>query len=429
MAAVAETLDREVAEWVIRLGGNVVTADPQPKVMADLSDLPQQDFRLHTVNLVGTNINPPDLVRLAELTHLKALYLPGPIFNPNAGKHPDHNPHMRHLAKLTDLEILQLSDHFITTIKLRDSGLEQIASLTNLRELRLALTEVKGKSLGPFRKLRFLDLSFAPVDDAGIKNVEGMAELSKLYLRDTQVSDEGLKSLSSLHQLTELDLHGTRVSDQGLSQLKDLGQLRKLNLLGTQVTDAGLENLLGMSQLEELVLYRTQVTNAGLEKLKQLKLLSSLDLRYTRTTRTGVAGLQAALPNCQIDFVDFALRPVGKVATAAPPVGKGAKAVAEWIQAMGGKAVWAERHPSGSLAGFDGSHRLAARGSTRPFRSPCGRPEEHRDWRSGPPILVTGREADGAGTRSHVDDRPRTGASCVAEDSSQTQPGTHPGSW
>ena len=171
MAALAETLDREVAEWVIRLGGNVMTAGPQSKVLADLSDLPQQDFRLHSVNLVGANINPPDLVRLAELTHLKALYLPGPIFNPNAGKHPDHNPQMRHLAKLTELEVLQLSDHFITTIKLRDSGLEQIASLTNLRELRLALTEVKGKSLGPFRQLRFLDLSFAPVNDEGIKNV------------------------------------------------------------------------------------------------------------------------------------------------------------------------------------------------------------------------------------------------------------------
>ena len=128
VAALAETLDREVAEWVIRMGGNVVTMGPQPRVLSDLSDLPQKDFRIHTVNLVGANINPPDLVRLAELTHLKALYLPGPIFNPNAGRHPDHNPHMRHLAKLTDLEVLQLSDHFITTIKLRDSGLEQIAS-------------------------------------------------------------------------------------------------------------------------------------------------------------------------------------------------------------------------------------------------------------------------------------------------------------
>src|SRR5262245_54461608 len=84
-AAHAEALDREVAEWVIRLGGNVMTAGPQSKVLADLSDLPQQDFLLHSVNLVGANINPPDLVRLADLTHLKALYLPGPIFNPNAG--------------------------------------------------------------------------------------------------------------------------------------------------------------------------------------------------------------------------------------------------------------------------------------------------------------------------------------------------------
>ena len=365
MAALAETLDREVAEWVIRLGGNVMTAGPQSKVLADLSDLPQQDFRLHSVNLVGANINPPDLVRLADLTHLKALYLPGPIFNPNAGKHPDHNPHMRHLAKLTELEVLQLSDHFITTIKLRDSGLEQIASLTNLRELRLALTEVKGKSLGPFRKLRFLDLSFAPVDDEGIKNVEGMAELSKLYLHDTQVSDEGLKSLSSLHQLTELDLHGTRVSDIGLSRLKELAQLRKLNLLGTQVTDTGLESLLGMSQLEELVLYRTQVTNAGLEKLKQLKHLTSLDLRYTRTTRSGVASLQAALPHCQIDFVDFALRPAGKVATATLPVGKGEKAVGRLDSGYRREGRLGRRHHSGRVAGIDGGHRLTARSSPR----------------------------------------------------------------
>ncbi|MCI0423193.1 MAG: hypothetical protein L0312_28880, partial [Acidobacteria bacterium] len=214
--ATAATLDREVAEWVIRLGGNVVTMGPQPKTIADLSDLPQKDFRLHTVNLVGANINPPDLARLTELTHLKALYLPGPMWNPNAGRHPDHNPQMRHLAKLTDLEVLHLSDHFITTIKLRDTGLEQIAGLVNLRELRLRLTEIQGKSLSPFRNLRFLDLSFAPVDDAGVKSLEGMADLSKLYLRDTQVSNEGLKSLSQLRHLTELDLHGTRVNDAGL---------------------------------------------------------------------------------------------------------------------------------------------------------------------------------------------------------------------
>ena len=132
------------------------------------------------------------------------------------------------------------------------------------------------------------------------------------------------------------------MSDLGLSELKELAQLRKLNLLGTQVTDTGLESLVGMTQLEELVLYRTQVTNAGLEKLKQFKHLTSLDLRYTRTTRSGVASLQAALPHCQVDFVDFSLRPTAKVATATLPIGKGEKAVADWIQAIGGKAVWAD---------------------------------------------------------------------------------------
>ncbi|MSO21929.1 MAG: hypothetical protein EXQ58_01465 [Acidobacteria bacterium] len=230
--AAAETLDCEVAEWVIRLGGSVVTTGPQPRVMADLADLLQQDFRLNTMNLVGTNINPPDLERLAELTPLKPLYLPSPIFNPNAGNHPDHNPHMR--------------------------------------QLHLALTEVSGKSLDPFRRLRFLDLSVTPVDDAGIKNLYGRVGLSKLYLHDTQV------------------------------------------------------------------------TNEGMEKLKQPNHLASPDLRYTRTTRAGTASLQAALPDSQADFVDFARRPIGKVPTATLPVGKGEKVVAGWIQAMVGKAVCAD---------------------------------------------------------------------------------------
>ena len=229
------------------------------------------------------------------------------------------------------------------------------------------------------------------MDDEGIKNVEGMAELSKLYLRDTQVSDDGLKSLSSLHQLTELDLHGTRVTDRGLAQLKELAQLRRLNLLGTQVTDTGLENLLGMSQLEELVLYRTQVTNAGLEKLKQLKHLTSLDLRYTRTTRAGVASLQTALPDCGLTSSILHCGP-RKWRQRNLPVGKGEKAAAEWIQLMGGKVVWAE----GSIQNIS----LASTSITDSQLEVLGelpnlrelRPEKHRDWRPGHPVLLTRRK-------------------------------------
>ncbi|HEX4715237.1 MAG TPA: hypothetical protein VH164_09950, partial [Ktedonobacteraceae bacterium] len=323
-----EQSERQVAEWVIRQGG-YVTVEGRLDPIRKLEELPRGDVRVRGINLVGTLADPSELKRFTGLTGLRELELPGPQWNPGAGSRLDANEEFRALANLTGLEKLTFSLHFLTNINVQDKGLAHLSKLTNMKELRLAQTQVKGTSLAPFTQLRYLDVSYTPFNDEGLANLEKMTQLSKLYLRDTFVTDEGLKHLSDLKKLTELDLYGVRVSDTGLAYLKNLTALRKLNLLGAAVTDSGLDQLAAMTELRELNLYRTQITNAGLERLKAMKHLAALDLRYTRATRAGIDSLRGKLPACRVTFLD------SSVERASKPVEGGT--LSSWVQSLGGK--------------------------------------------------------------------------------------------
>ncbi|MGH9853384.1 MAG: hypothetical protein ACREBD_26385, partial [Blastocatellia bacterium] len=90
MTMMALASEREIAEWVIRQGGRVILeGDRQP--IADVAQFPAGEIRITGVDLTGTLIDPKDLEKLSGLTHLKELYLPGPIWNPGAGSRLDAN--------------------------------------------------------------------------------------------------------------------------------------------------------------------------------------------------------------------------------------------------------------------------------------------------------------------------------------------------
>ena len=55
LPAYAEENDRLVAERVLRLGGAVILEGQQRPIL-DLHDLPDTEFRLHTVDLVGVSM-------------------------------------------------------------------------------------------------------------------------------------------------------------------------------------------------------------------------------------------------------------------------------------------------------------------------------------------------------------------------------------
>src|SRR6266545_2895397 len=342
--------DRIVAERVLRLGGSVVL-DGQQRRIADLHELPDKDFRIHTLDLVGVSMGAwglkDELSRLPALPHLKELYINGRLwYNQPVSLVADT---IGLFASATGLEKLVLSKPVQTYIPLEDPVLDRLAALPALTELRLHQTKLPGAALAPFTKLQYLDLSHNRFfDDGGLRHVGRMTALRKLYLTGTSISDEGMRQLAGLTELTELALDGTGISDAGLAHLAGLIKLRRLDLLGSNVTDAGLVHLQRMTGLEELSLYRTRVSNAGLARLTPLSRLRALDVRYSRVTASGVKELGARIPGARILADEGSSRTAKRTVEAATVAGRGEEAIASWLESVGARVRRHDAHVVGA---------------------------------------------------------------------------------
>ena len=196
--------------------------------------------------------------RLVGLTAIRDLYLPGPSWNPASGSRLDANEELKNLAGLVTLQRLYFSMHFLPNINVRDNGLAYLTKLTKLRDIRLAQCRISAPDLALFADLESLDVSYTTFNDSGMKSLQNLKNLRRLYLRDTLITDEGLQYLENMPHLEELDLYGTKVSDAGLSHLKKLTGLTKLNLLGANVSDESASIFAGFPHLRELNLYRSR---------------------------------------------------------------------------------------------------------------------------------------------------------------------------
>ena len=73
--AVAQTSfaeEREIALWILRLGGQVMV-DGGKAPISDPFDLPHRNFRITMVDMHGTVAEPKDLERLKNLTQVHEL--------------------------------------------------------------------------------------------------------------------------------------------------------------------------------------------------------------------------------------------------------------------------------------------------------------------------------------------------------------------
>lgn len=326
LAALGGPADRSVAQWTLLEGGRVGIGG---RVITDVTELPAGDFEVQMVDWVAVNAIPEDLERMTGLRGLRELRLPGPLWNRNADGGKDLSKLMQFLAPVSGLEKLTFSDHFLDRIRFRDAGLEEIHSLTGLRELAVRQAEVKGPGLRHFVNLESLDVTLCPVAD--FAPLAGMRKLRRLWAGDTFVVD--LAPLAKLTALEDLDLHGTGVRDEGIVHLAGLKGLRRLDLQGTAITDAAVETLENLPNLESLNLYRTKLSNAGLARLSKLKKLREIDVRYTRVTASGYDGLRAALPGARVQFAGGGGRAISKME---PPAGNNPGALAAWVRSIGG---------------------------------------------------------------------------------------------
>jgi Leucine-rich repeat (LRR) protein len=166
-------------------------------------------------------------------------------------------------TKITDntLEILttvpSLESLDIGFAEITDVGLDHLALLQNLRELTIGgnkLTDDGVQLLRQLPQLTYLDLSGSQrtdsglwsvlLTDGGLESVATLTELQELRIGGTSVSARGLEKLKGLSKLVELNLQRCkRVGDDSIPVLSTFGKLRVLDIKDTAITEQGIAQL------------------------------------------------------------------------------------------------------------------------------------------------------------------------------------------
>lgn len=159
---------------------------------------------------------------------------------------------LQHLASVPSLESLDIG-----FVQLTDVGLDQLTSLPKLHELTIGGNKLSDAGLQSLRQmpgLTYLDLSGAQRTDSGLWSVsvtesglEAIATLQNLRclrMNGTSVSPRGLEKLKSLSKLERLDLQGCkRLNDEAVNTLKSFPALRSVDVTGTGMTEKGIAAL------------------------------------------------------------------------------------------------------------------------------------------------------------------------------------------
>jgi Leucine-rich repeat (LRR) protein len=156
---------------------------------------------------------------------------------------------LEHVSGLTTLESLDVGYAEVT-----DVGLDRLAALTNLKELTIGgnkLTDAGLQSLRFLTGLTYLDVSGTQrtdsglwsisLTDLGIDAIATLKELKELRLNGMTVSARSLGKLKTLRKLERLSLQlCRRVGDDAAPVLASMPSLRVLDLKGTAMTEKGL---------------------------------------------------------------------------------------------------------------------------------------------------------------------------------------------
>ncbi len=177
------------------------------------------------------------------------------------------------LSKLTTTPLDQLDRQYQKFLEVRKESIVHHFECTDQQSFSLGRCGLTGKELqrvARCKKLRWLELSGNPeIGDQDLAYLEGLKDLTQLFLDLTDVTDAGIPSIIKLDSLQEIDLGGTAVGDDGLKLLSTLTSLEVLWLANSKVTDRGITHLQELPNLRLVDLRKTQTTQAGIEQLKR----------------------------------------------------------------------------------------------------------------------------------------------------------------
>jgi Leucine-rich repeat (LRR) protein len=159
------------------------------------------------------------------------------------------------LAGIPTLEWLDVGWAQIT-----DTGLEHLSALTNLKWLSMGgnkLTDASLQFLRQMPQLEYLDIGgqqrtdsglwSLTLTDAGMQSIAAVTELRELRMEGRGVTTRGLESLSHLTRLERLNLQGCkRLRDDAASVLGSMKQLRILDVKDSSLSEQAVSKLRAM---------------------------------------------------------------------------------------------------------------------------------------------------------------------------------------
>jgi WD40 repeat protein len=225
--------EREVAEWVLSVGGGLDIETADGSVQRNVKSLPSLPFWVSALCLRKPEIHDCDLRRLRGLERLKMINLS---------------------ASTTDETLKVLSD---------------LPTLENVTLWWRANTDEGLKRLGRLKKLKFLGFEGSQLTDDALASFSDLEDADFLQFGRTFIKGPGLVHLAKMSKMTRLWLYCTPIDDAGLAHLPELKGLTAIRLSETKVSDAGLKELYRLPALRELYVEKTEVTGKGLFRLHE----------------------------------------------------------------------------------------------------------------------------------------------------------------
>ena len=127
-----------------------------------------------------------------------------PVIAIEFGESDAYDDVLRHLKAYPQLQRLSL----MQMGGLTDRGMDHVANLPNLTELRVTwMPNIGSDGLARIKgliQLQVLDLSYTQVDDLGVQHLKEMKQLKELVLTGTKVTQAGLNELRKELPLTKV---------------------------------------------------------------------------------------------------------------------------------------------------------------------------------------------------------------------------------
>ena len=334
-------LRRDVAEWVIRVGGNIkIRTRETVSTLASPEQISKGD-EIVSIDLSGTNISDTDCQRLAGLSTLESVAFSDTTISIDAlsNLHQSTNRLSELRLRNCDVDDAQLVKLLafpkLQSLDVGDTnvggvGFSQIASLP-IKRLFFGggkATQIQIVSIASLPQLLELTLFESQPEDFTDEAVQAMQSLNTLHLPDatnqeqpkiarlgrlktydlrgSQVTDEVFVSLAKMKALQSIDLSKTHIRCESIGLLgqSGLSQLKEIRLEGVAFSDAGIDSIGLLKQIERINFRETTFDNLHLGIVGKLPRIQEIDIRNTRVTAPAVKALRSVRPETQLIIDD-----------------------------------------------------------------------------------------------------------------------------